>query len=196
MIAATLAYGLAVLAICLVDHAQPLSAVPGGTWWHEHVLLPGLRVMAVMLLVALGWPAMFGLDQAPSFGELVERGSRLRDGFNLLMLAGLLLPLLPVIGGIAELVLPVQGMLAIALVHRWAATDLGMPDASAWPGPVTLAFAVLWAAINRGAAAALHHWHRDGQGGWVADALLLWMQLPILLVYARELGARLAPAVG
>ena len=194
MLVAVLAYGAGVALLALAEYVW-LPARNGertSDWVLQHVGLPGARVACVMLFVALAWPGLYGLPDSESFGELMRTDARLRDWFNLLFLAGLLLPLLPLSDRVSEFVLPLQGALAVALVFRWACIDQLGHALPAFPNAKTIAFVAIWALINRGLAGALRRGRLTGRGEWITESLLLWMQLPVLLVYGRQLGAALA----
>lgn len=193
ILAAFFAYGLGVSLLALAEYRWLPARLhdSAASWWLQHLGLPGARVACVMLFVALAWPALYGLAEAPGFSELMQRDGRLRDWFNGLFLSGLLLPLLPLSHRVSEFVLPLQGALAVALVFRWASIDRFGAPLPVWPDPATISFAAIWALINLGAARWLRRSDHAGRGEWIVETLLLWMQLPVLLVYGRQLGGTL-----
>ncbi len=191
---AVVVYGLGVCALALLEQ-RGLTDGPAGTvrhWLWMHAWLPGARIVCVMAFVACAWPALYGLDSTRDFVSLIGTGHRLGDWFNALFLAGLLLPLLPGAQRVTEFVLPLQGALAVAMVFRWAAIDATGTAPPVWPDAATASFALLWALFNRLLAAALHRFDLTGHGHWLLDALLLWMQLPVLIVYGLQLGESLS----
>ncbi len=166
-------------------------------WLSEHVYLPLARAALLLLFIALAYPALYGLNEAPPLSTVMAGGEhRLSHLINLMFLLSLLLPLLPLIGTLPGVVLPLQGISAAALVFHWL--DAGQGTAvSLFPGWATAAVILLW--IYLGQRLALAAAHR--LGGWANaryemqdlekasyEALILACQAPAILIYTLALG--------
>lgn len=167
-------------------------------WLAEHVYLPLGRIFTILVFIGLAYPALFGLREAPDILALLQGGEhRLSHLINLAFLLSLLLPLLPLLGRLPGLVMPIQGLLAAAMLFHWLAQARGI-DATLWPGWTTAAGIVVWLVLAqrlaaRGADLLVDHWSADGADRerlWY-DTLLLFFQLPAILLYTVGLGERL-----
>jgi hypothetical protein len=97
MIAALIAFAAAVAAALFIEARilRHTIGVPVTGWLTEHVYIPALRAAAVMAFVVAGYPALYGVPELPPLGEALAA----RGGFpfllNLMIIAGLLLPVVP-----------------------------------------------------------------------------------------------------
>jgi hypothetical protein len=199
MIRAVLAYVLFAWALLYLGYklADRVEGIPVTGWLTEHMALPLLRVLSMLVFLAVAYPVVFGLEALPPLSELlfgVPR--RVSTLVNLLFVMSVLLAALPLIGTIQAIVLPLQGITACALLLSWASGG----RASLWPGWDVLGAVILWA----GATHTLASWllHRLGNyidGRWqltsaqtlLLDTLMLVFQLPAILVYSLTIGAHL-----
>jgi len=161
--------------------------------WVESFLLPLCRVFALMLLMLIAYPGLFGTFAAPPLGKIVfSVEGRFDHLINVLFLAGLLLPAIPGARKLAGVVLPLQGMAGVAMLFSWLAQSLNvqarlLPTLSQWLTLATLsAVAMLCAWLLTRAVDDPTRRHD------LYDLLLLWLQAPVLLVYGRMLGSQLA----
>ncbi len=169
-------------------------------WAWTRILGPLLRVVLIIVFILLAYPALYALENAPSLAQLFEDDIRFSHLLNGLFLLSLLLPLLPVIGQRAELVLPLQGIFACAMVFNWIAQTRGYPPVDYWPGSLTV-FAIAGIALSTHwlAAAAAEHFGRhinlafDVTGGEKAafQAAVLLFQIPAIVLYGLSLGQQL-----
>lgn len=167
-------------------------------WLAEHVYLPLGRICTILAFIALAYPALYGLREAPGVLALLQGGEhRLSHLINLAFLLSLLLPLLPLLGRLPGLVLPVQGLLAAAMLFHWLAQTRGI-DATLWPGWATAAGIVVWLVLaqrlaTRGADLLVDHWRTDSgeRERLYYDSLLLFFQMPAILLYTVGLGEQL-----
>lgn len=166
-------------------------------WLSDHVWLPLARVVLLLVFVALAYPVLYGFDEAPALRELLAGGEhRLHHLINLLFV----LSLLPVVGGVPGVVLPIQGIAAAALLFRWLSPTLGI-DGSLLPGWSAAGAILLWIyAGHRGASVAaqqLGRWldaryaMRDGDKA-VYELIILACQAPAILIYGLALGGQWA----
>lgn len=167
-------------------------------WLAEQVYLPLGRIFTLLVFIALAHPALFGLHEAPGVLELLRGGEhRMSHLINLAFLLSLLLPLLPLLGRLPGLVLPIQGLLAAAMLFHWLAQARGV-DATLWPGWTTAAAILVWLVLAqrlaaRGADLLVDHWQADygERERFYYDSLLLFFQIPALLLYTVGLGEQL-----
>lgn len=200
LIGAATAYVLLSLALLYLGHklVDRVEDVPVSGWLATHLALPLLRVLAMLTFLALAYPVMFGIEGLPPLSELLSGAPRrVSDLVNLLFVLSVLLAILPLIGSVQAIVLPLQGMAACALLFSWAAGE----RASLWPGWDVCAAVVLWAGTTYALGSwSLHrlgdyidgHWELTGSRVLLLDTLMLVFQLPAILVYSLALGERLA----
>jgi hypothetical protein len=170
-------------------------------WQWEHIAAPLMRIILLLIFIALGYPVIFGLQEAPSLGVIMSgEGVRPYTLINLLFLSALLFPLIPVIGNWQALILPLQGILASALIFGWLAREQGLMAISYWPGvPVFLSIVALACLTHYLALALAHHFgnrldagmnvHNSGE--FMARSTILVLQSPAILVYSLALGRQL-----
>lgn len=167
-------------------------------WLAEHIYLPLLRVFSLLLFIALAYPALFGLREAPSILELIGGGEqRISHLVNLGFLLSLLLPLLPAFGHLPNLVLPIQSLLAAAMLFHWLAAARGI-EVNLWPGWITTAAITLWLVLAQRLAAWLttsliYHkqLHSNDHERIYFETALLFLQVPAILLYTAGLGEQL-----
>lgn len=170
-------------------------------WLAEHLLIPAARALALVVFILLAYPGLFGLAEAPKLGELLsaERG-RITSLLNLTFILSLLLPLLPVIGRLPALVLPIQGMAAASLLFHWLSASLPLQRIEYWPDwPVlgillTMAFAshALARRLSAGIATGLRQrFEKAGLEALVYRSIILILQAPVILLYGLSLGQQL-----
>jgi hypothetical protein len=201
LLLAVLAYGLLTAGMAIL--ASRVSArlqASASHWLWEHLYLPLLRAAALVAFVVMAYPTIFGLGDAPGFGVLLAAGdNRFSELLALMFVLTLLLPLLPRFG-LPQLVLPVQGLAASALVFSWLADTAGRADISLWPGPKTVLLILgLSYAAHRLAtltAGQVEVMGRDileveNLGDVSTEGLLLFFQVPAILAYSLTLGERL-----
>lgn len=168
-------------------------------WLAEHVYLPLARIFTILIFIALAYPAMFGLREAPGIQTLLHGGEhRISHLVNLAFLLSLLLPLLPVAGRLPGLVLPAQGLLAAAMLFGWLAQARGV-DVRLWPGWTTAALIVLWIVLGQRLAVWIaqqlgetRYHPTDGDPERVYyETAILFFQVPAILLYTLGLGEQL-----
>ena len=177
-----------------------VAHAPVSEWVLERVGRPLARALAMAAFILAAYPTLFGWDAAPLLPTLAEEGHHLRDLVNLAFLLTLLLPFVPVIGQVAGLILPVQGITLACLVLHWVGTSTGI-DVSYWPGAgafaVALALALPAPFAARRLAATAGRWmdrrtEREGFASVLAEGLLLAFQAPAILAFTHTLGRQFA----
>ena len=196
MIMALIIYTLLMVAIAWIEHhwLPLLHQSPMNTWLIEHVYEPLLRLSAIIIFVIAAYPALFALRDAPTLvAVLAGQPHWLSEMMNLLLVLSLLIPLLPVIGQLPALVLPIQAVAVSTLLFHWTATTAGISDYSLWPGWIPVAGLVLIAILGMATArpVALHFTrmlHREDWKDACTDSVLIALQIPAILVYTNALG--------
>ena len=167
-------------------------------WLSEHIYLPLGRVFAVLMLIALAYPVLFGVHDAPGILQLLRSGEqRVSHLVNVGFLLSLLLPFVPVFGRLPGLVLPVQALFAAAMLFHWLAQAHGV-EAALWPGWLTAILIVVWLVLAHrlasfGAGLFTDHSQPDGadwERTWYETALVFF-QIPAVLLYTVRLGQQL-----
>ena len=172
-----------------------------GLWLWRHVYAPMLRAATLLFFILVAYPTLYGLTEAPSVTSLLaaEEG-RFGHILGIVFLLTLALPLLPVLGPIPALVLPVQGVVTAALLYHWLAQGLGAEHINYWPGArvalgiIALSLAAYWLAIH-GARLI----EQAGQklfdvadlGELARESLVLVAQAPAVILYGMALGGQL-----
>lgn len=175
---------------------------PPALWFLEHLGLPFLRAACVIVFVYLAYPALFGLREAPALGALLAAHAGATSTLlGLAFLVALFAPVLPLLCRHPEFVLPIQGMLATALLFDWLTEWLHMTAVPPWPGTdvMLLAGGLAWAmhrlarhlgrVIGDTADAASG---RSGYDVLAVHVVTMIAQLPVILVYGTGLAARIA----
>lgn len=171
-------------------------------WFWEHVLGPLARAIILVGFALLAYPALFGVREAPVIAELLAGGAlRMNTLIGILFICSLLLPLLTLFADRSLLLLPLQGIIATAVIFGWYTHDLGATSASLWPGlPVVLtlvAFVIaghrLALALGRWIGSAVdERWNTRGGDRLVLSATEMLVQAPVILLYGYALGQQVA----
>lgn len=193
-------YGLLVMALeyftARLHHA--VREVAFTAWVVEHVLLPWSRVLALWVFLLLAYPLLFGLADAPPMPDLLwSRDGRVSTLVNTAFVLSLLLPLAPLLGNLKGLVLPLQAIAMAALLFHWLTLALGIKGVNYWPGGLATLTILLLAPLTQWLAHHVSHWlgghlnrvqNREGFESLVYEGLLLFFQVPAVLVYTLALG--------
>lgn len=171
-------------------------------WCWERLLYPLLRAALIMALVIALYPALFGLSDAPELQRLFALGhARLNTLLGVLFLFTLALPALPVLSRHAAFVLPLQGIMATAIIYSWLADYLGVTLSAIVPGPmlITTLFVLAWTAWRLAQFSAEAIGARldaatnvSGTRIVLGQGLLLLAQGPIIVIYGYTLGRQIA----
>ena len=190
-----------VVEVLLSEHMHGAARQPLLRWAWEHLAAPLLQAALVILFIAMAYPVLFGLSSAPLLRDLVAGAPyRLNHLLNALFVLTVALGMLPGLRRFPEWLLPLQGALALLIVFRWLALAMGVQDVHYWPGWTILGLMILLAAVTHqaatlGAEAAgrvLDRWLGvEGSDGIVFDAVVMFFQLPPVLLFSLTLGAQL-----
>ncbi len=175
---------------------------PPALWFAEHLGAPLLRAACIVVFIYLAYPALFGLREAPTLTTLLAAHSGATSTLlGVAFLVALFAPIVPGLHRHPEFVLPVQGMLAAAVLFHWLTDWLHITSVSPWPGSDVIALICVgvWAlhrlarrigqTIGRTADAACE---TAGYEALAAYTLTMVAQLPIVLLYSRALAAQIA----
>ena len=203
LIAAFLGYAaLSVLEALASARLHAYHENDAGCWLWQHVYAPLLRAATLLLFVLMAYPTLYGLAEAPTVTALLsaEEG-RFGHILGIVFVLSLALPLMPVLGALPALMLPIQGVVAAALLFHWLATSLGAENVRLWPGGgitlgvVALSATAYWLA-GHGARLTEHMGHRlfdiADLGEVAREALVLLFQAPAIVLYAMVLGSQLS----
>jgi hypothetical protein len=163
-----------------------------GAWLSEHLYIPLLRAALVLIFVTVAYPALFGLDNAPAIGSLLNKGHyRLDWWINGVVLVSLALPAIPGLGRIPGIVLTLQGIVASAMLFGWLAQDMGLQQYWLFPNWILLAKILL----ITGAAGLLSwmagNYLQFARKRLVAESVRLLAQMPALIIFGAALGRQL-----
>jgi len=199
MLTAILAY-LAATALVLRLQDRLLRAtahVPVTSWLTERVYLPMLRYGAVLTLLLVGHPQVYGIEQAPPIGQLLAAGhGRFTFLLNLSLALSLLLPLAPALSRVPGIVLTAQGILSACVLFGWTAPALGLEQPRLWMGWKVLSAALVLNLMaylmGRALAANFPPVSRSRLSSLLVEALRMLAELPAILIYTFALGSQLA----
>lgn len=195
-------YALLGLALLWVEHRwlPPLSESAVSEWIAEHVLLPAARIVVLLAFIGAAYPVLFSVADAPSLHHLLSTGEhRIHTLINLAFLVSLAVPLLPVIGSVPGVVLPMQGIAASALLFAWTAAASGI-EATVWPGGYVAVSVLAWAALGHRLAVAAARLSGEWFERWsgysgsqriIYESIVLFLQAPSILLYTLSIGRQL-----
>jgi hypothetical protein len=170
-------------------------------WKWEHIAIPLAQAAMMMVFILLAYPVIYGIENAPEISILLSQDDlRIDYLVNLIFMVSLLFPLIPVLGHWHELVLPLQGIAASALIFSWLAQGVGLTEFSYWPG-----WEIVIACLFLG---VFTHWvgvkisqfvgHKLDEafnvlhsGELFSRGLILLLQSPVILLFSCSLGKQL-----
>ncbi len=178
-----------------------VSDVASTHWLAEHLLIPAARALALVAFILFAYPTLFGLAEAPRLAELLAAGrGRVTSLVNLSFALSLLLPLMPLIGRLPALVLPIQGMAAASLLFHWLVATQPAAWIDYWPDWATLGILLAMAFTGHAlarqlsgslATAGQKHYEKAGLEALIYRSILLALQAPVILFYGLSLGRQL-----
>lgn len=182
--------------------ARVFDANPPALWFVEHLGIPLLRAACVVVFIYLAYPGLFGLREAPPLQTLLagHRGAT-STLLGIAFLVALAAPLLPLLYRHPEFVLPLQGMLATALLFDWLTDYLHMSAIKPWPGGDVMLVVCLSAWLMHRLARRLGHRlgssadllaGTDGYDRVALHVITMLAQLPVILVFSTGLAVQIA----
>lgn len=174
-------------------------AIEFNNWTTQHIWLPLVRIVAILLFISMAHPVLFGLESASPIGVLLD-SERINTLVNVLFVVSVLLPVLPVVGRMHSLILPIQSLAAAQLLFGWINQHDYQVDISLLPSFATFALlsTLIIASHFMGKLIAQHigqfldeTFNVDGSTDLIFQSVLLLLQGPLLLVYTVALGDQL-----
>jgi hypothetical protein len=172
--------------------------VPTTVWILGHIVCPMIRILVLLSVVSLVYPAIDGQSSSIDFWRVLGQQEQFNDLLNILFVAGLMLAFIPVLNH-PVLAMPLQSILTIALVFSWQYADR-IDDLSVLPSLATqlkiFAYMLLAYFVTRHSSVHLSRWldHKyaiNGSIRLVADATYLVLQVPVMLIYCSFLKIQL-----
>lgn len=195
----------AVLLLITARFATYIDGMPADSGWYkmfsgwylQHIWIPLIRVFSIIAFIALGYPVLFGLNEAPPILELLAADNRFSTLLNVLFFVTIGLSLLPVVDRLPALVLPLQGIAAVLLLVNWLLPRLNTSPIHFWPdgrllaGLLAMTLASHWLALKT--AEVVGNWldqryNREGFEILAYQMTLLLFQAPVILSYSLYLG--------
>ena len=167
-------------------------------WILRHIVCPMIRILVLLSVVSLVYPAIDGQSSSIDFWRVLARQGQFNDLLNLLFVAGLMLAFIPLLNH-PVLAMPLQSILTIALVFSWQYADR-VDSLSVLPSFATqlkiFAYMLLAYFVTHHSSIHLSRWldHRyaiNGSIRLVADASYLVLQVPVMLIYCSFLKIQL-----
>ena len=175
--------------------------VPVSEFLFEKFLIPLARAVGLMVFILICYPVLFGLSDAPPLSLLLSSGSlRSSTLMNVMFIVPLLFSLLPVIGSIPALILPVQGIAGASLVFSWMQGVLGVNEVHYLPDGVTFLMIVLLAIVSHTAARRVslqiseeinRRFNIDDGQKIAYRIIVVAAQMAVILIYTQGLGAQI-----
>lgn len=198
----------AILLLLTTRFATHIDEMPADHWWYkafsgwylQHIWIPLIRVFSIIAFIALAYPVLLGLNEAPPILELLATDGHFNTLLNVLFFVTIGLSLLPVVDRLHALVLPLQGVTAILLLVNWLLPAQGSPAIDFWPNSrllITLLVMALvshWLALKTAEVVGAwldERFNREGFEVLAYQMTLLIFQAPIILSYSLYLGKQL-----
>ncbi len=167
----------------------------------KKIALPLIRVFLIIGFILLIYPINYGINSAPSINELLVVDD-MRSSFliNVIFLLTFFFPLVPVLGKLDELTIPLQGILCSMIIFSWLCQQLNIENYSLFPDLKTIAFIILISFISHWLAKFLAEhtgdyfdqmFHREGFQLLIFKAVILIMQSPVIFIFGIYLGKQL-----
>jgi hypothetical protein len=201
-LAALSIYGILIAVILpYLDRIHDRLEHPVLQWKWDHIAMPLLQVVLLLLFILMAYPVIFGIPEAPPLSALLARDElRINYLVNLLFVVSLFFPLIPVAGNWHELILPLQGIAASMMIFSWLAASLGVARYNFWPGWYVVLFCLAFGVISRWLAAYIammvgnkldKAFNVLDSGELFSRGLILLMQSPVILAFSSGLGKQL-----
>ena len=168
-------------------------------WLYNHVGLPFVRVVLILIFILSAYPALYGVEILPSLTNvLFEHSERIHSLINWLFLTSLIVPFIPMVGVIPALVIPIQSILATAMLFSWATRD--SQEISLLPDLWVLALFIILSIVTHKIAKIFAAFigdrfedriNKQDMTHLVYESSLLVFQAPAILVYGIYLGLQL-----
>jgi len=172
-------------------------------WILEHIICPIIRILVLITIVSLIYPAVSVNVDSFGFWRILFEQKNINHAINILFLASLLMAFLPIVNH-PIFALPIQSCLTIALVFNWQFTTLAETAIEFVPDITTtikiVGYTALGYFITREASVHISRWLDEllvisGSIRLVSDAIYLVLQIPVMLIYCLSLKHQLPPGL-
>jgi hypothetical protein len=183
------------LCFWLLHKAQEVDS---SVWILEQVVCPIIRIVVLLIIVSLVYPAIDN-QSTFEFWRILGQREQFNDLLNILFVIGLGLAFIPLLSH-PVIALPIQSMLTIALVFSWQHADAGQ-SLTLLPSLTLLlkilGYMLLAYLVTRESSILLSRWidrrfALDGSIRLVSDTIYLVLQIPVMLIYGSYLKSQLA----
>ena len=168
-------------------------------WILEHIICPIIRILVLITIVSLVYPAISVNVDSFDFWQILFEQKNINHAINILFLASLLLAFLPIVNH-PIFALPIQSCLTIALVFNWQFATLTETAIEFIPDIVTTIKIIGYTAVGYFVTREVSiHMSRgldellviSGSIRLVSDAIYLVLQIPVMLIYCLSLKGQL-----
>jgi hypothetical protein len=168
------------------------------SWVLQQVICPIIRLIVLMIIVSLVYPAIDEKISSLDFWRVLGQSGQFSDLLNILFLASLLLGFIPIINH-PVFTLPLQSCLAIALVFQWQYAHV-VDSLSLFPNIEVIleisGYMMIAYLVTRESSIHISRWIDQklvisGSIRLVAEAIYLVLQIPVMLMYSGFLKQQL-----
>jgi hypothetical protein len=172
--------------------------VDTSVWISGHILCPIIRILVLLSVVSLVYPAIDGQSSSKDFWMVLAQQGQFNDLLNIVFFAGLMLAFIPVVSH-PVFALPIQSILTIAVVFSWQYADR-VDSLQLLPSLATqlkiVGYMLLAYFATRRSSLLLSRWLDQkyaiqGSIRLVADAIYLVLQVPVMMIYCSSLRLQL-----
>jgi hypothetical protein len=167
----------------------------------DKIGMPLVRAFLIIGFILLLYPTNFGLDSAPTISQLLAVDD-MRSSFliNMIFLLTFFFPLIPLLGKLDELTIPLQGILCSMIIFTWLCQGLNIQEYSFFPNFKVLALIIFISVITHWLAKFISEHigdyldkslHRDGFKVLTFKAVVLVMQSPVIFIYGIAVGKQI-----
>ncbi len=168
----------------------------------DKIGMPLISACLIIGFILLLYPTNFGLDSAPTIDQLLAIGDK-RSSFliNMIFLLTFFFPLIPLLGKLDELTIPLQGILCSMIIFTWLCQGLNIERYSLWPDFKVSALIILMSVVTHWLAKHVSEFtgeyldklfHREGFKTLSFKAVVLIMQSPVIFIFGIYLGKQLS----
>ncbi|MEM7563494.1 MAG: hypothetical protein AAF353_10665 [Pseudomonadota bacterium] len=164
--------------------------VDSTVWVLEHILCPITKIIVLLLMVSLIYPAIDETSTTIQFWQGLAQQGQFNDIINVLFFAGLVIAFIPVVSH-PVLALPLQSILTIALIFNWQYHQLSeslqlFPSAITWLKIIVYMVFIYF--VTRETSIHLSRWVDKkmvitGSIRIISDGIYLVLQIPVMLIY-------------
>ncbi len=169
--------------------------VSATVWLVEHVTCPITRIVVLLFIVSLIYPAVSPATSSQDFWRVLWQQEHLNQAINILFFGSLLLSFIP---GVSHPVfaLPLQACLSIALVFNWQYGMTLVEGPEFVPGIGFAVKIVIYMLVvyflTRSTSIPISRWIDRkltirGSIRLVSDSIYLTLQIPVMLMYCSYL---------